>query len=121
MNQIIEVKQSGWIWIINRSVKKPLITGKYLFFSKDKNLLIELSKRILLEYGLSVAKVPLSDEPVGEDFVLCVYDAEPKLKDELKKYANQDIRYRYWKSDEDTLKGKYSNQFKQAIEKKNET
>lgn len=122
-NNIEVIKQSGWIWLLNRDIVNPKevnqkITGKYLFFSKDKNKLIELAKVILKKFKLSVAKVPLTDRPIGEDFVLCVYDKEPRFKYELRGYADEvDIMYRYWKSDVDTLKGKYSKQFLNSLHK----
>jgi len=45
--------------------------------------------------------------------VLCLYYTDGSRKQELaQKYkGNLKIRYRYWKSDVDTLKGKYSEEF----------
>jgi hypothetical protein len=50
--------------------------------------------------------------PTGE-YVLCLYYKDDSRKDELAtKYRNRsELKYRYWKSDEDTLTGKYSKEF----------
>jgi len=111
------VEGLGWIWLVNKRIKNyesesKAITGKYLFFSPDKKKLIKLAKTILITFNLYVAKVPLSDKPVGNDFCLCVYDKEPRFKNEMKSYADEiNIKYRYWKSNEDTRNGKYSKEF----------
>jgi len=44
---------------------------------------------------------------------LCLYYKNDSRKQELaEKYQEKNgIKYRYWKSDEDTLKGKYSKRF----------
>jgi len=100
----------GWTWIKNNEISQEGITGKYLFFSNNRKKLLELAKKILSEKGLPLAKVNIKDKK--NDFVLCVYDKFPKLKNELKEYADfKIIHYRYWKSNKDTLKGKYSKEF----------
>ena len=128
MTKIKEIKAKDWLYLINLDAKenKRLIgqelekesngnAGKYMFFSDDKQALILLAKEILTKYSLFNAKVPFSDEPSeneGYGFVLCVYDSEPKLKYELKNYADEKhIRYCYWKYDRDTLDGKYSAEY----------
>ena len=114
---------NGWYWIENNNAidnKESLInnrfttTGKYLFFSDNKNELIELSKQILSEYNLFKAKVPESNTPNKSDgfgFVLCVYDCKNRYASELKTYETNTISYRYWKSDNATRKHKYSKQY----------
>ena len=44
---------------------------------------------------------------------MCLYDADDSRKSELaEKYKeNNKVKYRYWKSDADTLQGSYSDQF----------
>ena len=120
--QRIDVKDDGyWIWMFNKNIKNyrvvsKTITGKYLFFSSDKQKLIELAKNILIKFKLYEAKVPSSNKPINKDFVLCVYDKNPRFANKLKQYADEiNIHYRYWKSDEDTLKGKYSKQFLEVL------
>lgn len=109
----------GWIWLFNKKIKNPkseAITGKYLFFSNNKEKLIKLAKIILIKFNLYKAKVPQSDKPIGNDFVLCVYDKEPRFKDQMKMYADEiNIRYRWWKSNEDTIKGKYSKKYLEVL------
>lgn len=91
------------------------ITGKYLFFSDDKRALISLAKKLLEDYKLSTAKVnnEITKANKGFGHVLCVYDSSPRYKTEFKQFADfKKIYYRYWKSDEDTIKGVYSDEFK---------
>ena len=51
------------------------------------------------------------------DYVLCLYYKDGTRKHELaSKYQNREgIKYRFWKSDEATLKGEYSEEFLQAL------
>jgi hypothetical protein len=109
-----------WMYLINpvaginkqeiaREMEKPNhgTIGKYLFFSDDKNQLIDLGKKLLAKYDLYIAKVPLSNKPQStrdKGFVLCIYDSTPKLENELAQYADDEkIIYQHWKSDADTL------------------
>lgn len=101
---IEEKKSIAWIWLYNNNIENPQevysrISGKYLFFSKEKSRLIEIAKEILVKYGLYVAKVPRATKILnGGDFVLCVYDSEDKYKDALAKYGDDEVvHYRYWK------------------------
>jgi len=130
-SRIIREENHGWIYLFNseaqenkekiaNELKKPNhgSLGKYLFFSDNKQALIDLAEKILIKYSLYNAKVPLTNNPQpssGFGFVLCVYDSESTLKKELKQYADsKTIHYRYWKSDEKTLKGEYSTEFLQT-------
>ena len=92
--------------------------GKYLFYSDSKHKLVLLAKTILYEYNLSHAKVGKSNllkPDKGFGFVLCIYDYQPKFKKDLLKFADQkEILYRYWKSDKDTLEGKYSKKYNKS-------
>lgn len=128
MEDIKEIKKKDWLYLENPSAKEnkkdiqmELIKpnhgtiGKYLFFSDDKKLLIKIAKEILLKYNLYNAKVPSTDEPnpsSGFGFILCIYDSLPRFKHELRQFSDEkNVKYRYWKSDSDTLDGKYSEQF----------
>ena len=94
------------------------ITGKYLFFHNDPEILAKVAKDEISDNGFDVAKI--SNELLGTspDYVLCLYYKDDSRKDELaKKYQEKSgIRYRYWKSDEDTLRGKYSKEFLESVE-----
>lgn len=85
-------------------------SGKYLFFSDNKKLLIEIAEKILLEYDLYHAKVPSSDIKRGGNwywFVLCVYDSSPKFRIHLQKFEEEWVAYRYWKSNDATARWEY--------------
>ena len=90
------------------------ITGKYLFFSVNRDLLIEIAINELENNGFHFAKTPMSGiTPASGEYVLCLYYKDDSRKHELaKKYRGRnDLKYRYWKSDSDTLARKYSKQF----------
>lgn len=89
------------------------ITGKYLFFSEYWD---ELEKIVIEEIennGFSHGKIISKEHKVGKDYVLCLYYKNDGRGQELaQKYMdNTNIRYRYWKRDEDTLNGVYSKKY----------
>lgn len=53
------------------------------------------------------------------DYVLCLYFENDSRKNELSHRNKQEygVKYRYWKSDSDTLKGKYSKEFLDKLPK----
>jgi len=97
------------------------ITGKYLFFNSNPKILEKVAREEIGNNGFDVVKI--STELLGRqtEHVLCLYFKDDSRKDELaKKYQEKNgIKYRYWKSDEDTLKGKYSKQFREEVQGKN--
>ena len=90
------------------------ITGKYLFFSVNRDLLIEIAINELENGGFHHAKTHMAGvTPPSVEYVLCLYYKDDSRKYELaEKYRDiGELKYRYWKSDSDTLAGKYSKQF----------
>jgi hypothetical protein len=85
--------------------------GKYLFFSKDQDALIQLAKDEINEHDFEVAKVSTTNRT--GDYVLCLYWGDDSRKVELmRRTVNMpDIKYRWWKSNEDTREGKYSQKY----------
>ncbi len=117
----VKIEDTGY-WTYVLSEKKPSygITGKFLFFSESKERLVEIAKNEILEHGFHVAKVNNSLRDSNTDYVLCLYYFDDSRKYELaKRYRDKfsDVKYRYWKSDEDTLKGKYSEEFLSKLDK----
>lgn len=103
-----------WLYYHNRSVEKPPIAGKYLFFSDDKQALIKTGLEIMALEGLPQMKVPATDTPnssPGFGFVLCIYAESDALRYKLKQYATEQIAYRYWKAEALTSAAVYSPQF----------
>jgi len=84
------------------------LSGKYLFFSSDIDSLKDVVNWEIKHHGFSVAKI--SKEKTGSDHVLCLYWHDDSRKHELAaRYKNSSlVKYRYWKSNDDTRKGKYS-------------
>jgi hypothetical protein len=117
----VKIEDTGyWIYIISDKKPSYVNTGKYLFFSKDKERLVEIAKNEILEHDFHVAKVNNSLLGSSTEYVLCLYYSDDSRKYELAeryKEKDHDINYRYWKSDEDTLKGKYSKEFLSRLKK----
>ncbi len=119
----IKIKDTGdWIYIL--SEKEPLytITGKYLFFSKNKEKLVEIAKNEIIVHDFHLAKVNNNLLGSNTEYVLCLYYHDDSRKYELaQRYQDResDIQYRYWKSDEATLKGIYSEEFLSKLDKTN--
>jgi len=99
------------------------ITGKYLFFSGNRDLLIEIAINELENNGFHHAKTPMPGiTPASSEYVLCLYYKDDSRKHELaEKYRGRsELKYRYWKSDSDTLAGKYSKQFLNELSPKDQ-
>jgi hypothetical protein len=90
------------------------ITGKYLFFSPNREFLIDIAIEELEKGGFHLAKTNMVGvQPPSGEYVLCLYYKDDSRKHELaQKYRDKsELKYRYWKSDSETLSGKYSKQF----------
>ena len=75
---------------------------------------MEIAKNEILNNGFHVAKVNSGLLGSNTEYVLCLYYQDDSRKYELaERHSEQysDTKYRYWKSDEDTIKGKYSKEF----------
>src|SRR6266705_982232 len=102
-----------WEWLRRRDPPTYTITGKYLFFSEDRVELVKIAIDELENNGFHHAKINMKGKNIGPEYVLCLY-----YKDDSRKYELADryrvragIKYRYWKNDMDTLRGKYSEEF----------
>ncbi len=111
----LTIDDSGyWIYIVSEEKPSYVITGKYLFFSEIQDRLIEIAKNEIRNFGFHRAKVNSRLLGSNTDYVLCLYYQDDGRKYELAdRHSEQysDTKYRYWKSDKDTLKGKYSEEF----------
>ena len=104
---------NDWYWYFNVLAKKVKVLGKYLFFSKSRAVLETVIIEEMENGGFWRAKINTDKHKIGDEHVLCLYYTDDSRKYELaNKYKNTpELKYRYWKSDEDTLKGKYSKEF----------
>lgn len=102
-------------WEVLRTEEPPPyeITGKYLFFSENRELLVNLARDELENNSFHEAKVIMEGMQKGSEFVLCLYYKDDSRKHELASKHNRKLglKYRYWKSNLDTLEGKYSDEF----------
>jgi hypothetical protein len=102
-----------WIWLLSEEKPSYAITGKYLFFSEDKDKLIRIATNEIKNNGFHRAKVNMHLLEGQNEHVLCLYYKDDSRKHELAKRNKQEygVKYRYWKSDDATLKGQYSKEF----------
>ena len=102
-----------WIWLLSMEKPNYDITGKYLFFSDDKEKLIGIATNEIEKHGFHHAKVNEHLLQGQMEHVLCLYYSDDSRKHELAERNSQEygVKYRYWKSDADTLSGKYSKEF----------
>jgi len=87
------------------------ITGKYLFFDEKPEMLEKVAKEEIENNGFDLAKRNVELSGTATEYVLCLYYKDDSRKHELAEKYKGKIKYRYWKSDEDTLKGKYSKEY----------
>ena len=111
---------SYWIWLLSEKKPNYNIIGKYLFFSSNKDKLIEIATNEIEKHEFHKAKVNNNLLEGQTEHVLCLYYKDNSRKHELAKRNKQEygVKYRYWKSDEATLKGNYSKEFLEKLNKK---
>jgi len=114
---VIRTGDEYWHYYVRTSRKEPNITGKYLFFSEYKEELDKIAIDELENNGFFHAKINTDEHKKGTDYVLCLYDTDDSRKLELaEKYKeNGAVKYRYWKTDADTIQGSYSEQFLKTL------
>ncbi len=115
----MEIAQGFWLWLLSEEKPSYKITGKYLFFSSDQDKLIEIANNEIEKHGFHRAKVNMRLLKGQTEHVLCLYYKDDSRKYELADRNKQEynVKYRYWKSDEDTLNGKYSEEFLEKLSK----
>ena len=108
-----------WIWLLSEEKPDYQITGKYLFFSSDREKLIKIAKKEIKGHGFHRAKVNKNLLEGQTEHVLCLYYKDDSRKYELAERNKQEygVKYRYWKSDVATLKGQYSKKFLEKLSK----
>lgn len=114
---ILSFTDGHWEWFRRTESLPYEVSGKYLFFSAKRNLLAKIAKSELESGGFHLAKIPMKGKNISAEYVPCLYYKDDTKKHELaKKYQMlKDVSYKYWKSDESTLQGEYSEQFLQSL------
>jgi hypothetical protein len=103
-----------WHWILSQRTCAYKITGKYLFYSTDRERLMDVAAREILHHQFHKAKANSKLLGKTREYVLCPYYKDDSRKYELANRCQKDcpdVEYRYWKSDERTLRGEYSQEF----------
>ncbi len=102
-----------WIHVSSGTPPPYEIKGKYLFFSKDKDQLLEIAQDEIVHHGFHRAKVNAELLGKNAEHVMCLYYRDDSRKDELAGRAKSEhqVKCRYWKSDVDTRGGRYSDEF----------
>lgn len=110
---VIRFDNKYWHYYFRMSKAEQRIIWKYLFFSENKKELERIAIEELENGGFFHAKINTDEHKKGKEYVLCLYYTDDSRKSELaNKYKNNPkVKYRYWKSDKNTLKGKYSEGF----------
>lgn len=110
---MIRIFDGYWIWLRIEDKLTKVISGKYLFFSENKEKLLEIATNEIENHGFQMAKVNDNLLEGQTEYVLCLYYGDDSRKHELADRNKQKygVKYRYWKSDADTLNGKYSKEF----------
>jgi len=108
-----------WLWLIGEKKPNYQIIGKYLFFSSDEDKLIEIATNEIEKHGFHEAKVNMNLLKGQTEHVLCLYYKDDSRKYELAERNREEygVKYRYWKSDEATLRGQYSKEFLEKLSK----
>jgi hypothetical protein len=87
-------------WLRIRSPVEPPheITGMYLFFSPDRDVLLRVAAAEIRSHNFHHAKINFTKLSAQPDHVLCLYYADDSRKRELaERYASTpNLRYRYW-------------------------
>lgn len=108
-----------WYWILSSETYDYEIKGKYLFFSRDQERLVEVATREILHHQFHKAKINSKLLANRDEHVLCLYYKDDSRKYELANRCQKDypdVNYRYWKSDEATLRGEYSQKFLSGLD-----
>ncbi len=110
---VLSFTDEYWEWFVHKDKPNYDITGKYLFFCEDREVLKKIAIEEIENNNFHHAKINMKGNKKGTDYVLCLYYKNDSRTIELaEKYKSKpELKYRHWKSDEDTLKGNYSDEF----------
>lgn len=108
-----------WNWFFSDNKPDYRITGKYLFFSDNKDRLMEIAQNEIEKHSFREAKVNENLLDGQTEYVLCLYYKDDSRKHELdiRNKSEYNVKYRFWKSDEATLRGEYSQEFLSKLKK----
>jgi hypothetical protein len=98
MQHIRTYKDETWEWIEKKGSQKIPFNGKYLFFSPNRGLLINIAQQEISKHNFTCATVLLDPDVKTGEYILCIYDSGDQRERELAmRYANKEgIRYIGW-------------------------
>ncbi len=95
-----------WLWFGHRdrsswSHRANTMSGKFLFFARDPELLYGIAAVEIADHGFRIAKVCLKPNN-GRDYVLCLYAPDDSRLDEVearheREYGAHGVVFRGWK------------------------
>ncbi len=103
---------------VNKSQMKR-IQGKYCLFSNDRELLMKATIEEMIRLEKEIPKAKVSLIPLGKpSYVSILYSHDGRRKNEFLEKYNNEIQYKGWKSNKDTLEGKYSKWWLRTLDEK---
>ena len=103
--QIEQQSDGHWEYVLRLDARPAQPeTGKYLFFSPDRERLFRIARTEIRDHGFFVAKV--SCTPDTGVYVLCLYWHDDSRRHELagRNIRKYNVKYRWWKSNEQTAR-----------------
>jgi len=98
-----------WIYFRGDEDETYLASGKYLLFSADQEALFIIGSNEVTWGGFPLARITRRRGRQSDYVLELFYKDDSRHHKLLSKYSGIDyLKYRGWKSDEDTLDGKYS-------------
>lgn len=108
---LIHKEISGWMHIYLSNLeenKSKVFSGKYLFFSNNKEILLSILEKEITEHDFVKGKISLVNAKGDNSAVLCLYWYDDSRKEEL---SLRHARKVMWKDDNDTDNNKYAKSF----------
>ncbi len=81
----------GWLKIKAPNTKNySQISGRYMFYSPNREALIKVALQVMKELDLHSAKIPSDGHTIWKDAVLCIYDEKNRFQDKTRQNEKLD-------------------------------
>jgi hypothetical protein len=110
---MITYSDGYWFWGESDIKYNYKIIGKYLFFSDNSDKLLKIMFDEIEKYNFPLAKINHKLTGDHKEYVLCLYYKNELRDNELinRNNSKYHVKYRSWKSNNDTYNGVYSRKF----------